>query len=294
MVWLAPVDRSSGGRSAVSSSSGTPDWSASSDRRVQVGRSRPRRGDHRDRDAGRLGQARARGSRRCARRCARAAAAGPRRRRRAGPAPAASTATPGRARPRASRTAAARRPAPWPARSTGSCLPLRAGASSCRYAAASRLYRARTPIHATGARAHALDLALVDRHRPHLPGASGPPRSPPASTSELPSGASFLSSRPEPQAAGEGELGQRGGQCQAGSQAHRGVQRGRDHDRQARRLRRRQRRPNPPERGHLQHQDVGCLAQAVDVTGVRSPPYPLVDGDRHVGRHAAAARTRRR
>ena len=29
MVWLAPVERSSGGRSAVSRSSGTPDWSAS-------------------------------------------------------------------------------------------------------------------------------------------------------------------------------------------------------------------------------------------------------------------------
>ena len=57
MVWFAPVPRSSGGRSAVSSSSGTPDSSASITAGWKLAAARARGAQHGDRPAARLGQA---------------------------------------------------------------------------------------------------------------------------------------------------------------------------------------------------------------------------------------------
>jgi hypothetical protein len=94
MAWFAPVCRSSGGRSAVSSSSGTSPVSASTTAGCRLATADPLVTTT---GAGRPwpGRARARGSRRSARRSPRAGGSGGRR---AGPSPAPSTASPGQHR----------------------------------------------------------------------------------------------------------------------------------------------------------------------------------------------------
>ncbi len=84
MAWLAPTSRSHGGRSAESTSSGTPPWCASSTAGCRLATAVP---EVVTTTAGRPdpGPARRRGSRPCVRRSARAAAADRWRRRRAVP-----------------------------------------------------------------------------------------------------------------------------------------------------------------------------------------------------------------